>query len=291
MGAAYPYILAIHIIFVVCWFAGLFYIVRLFIYHTEAQEKQEPEKNILSKQFEMMERRLWNIITVPSMYIVIAAGIAMLFIIPGWLHQQWLHIKLTAVVLLIIYHFICENKIKQMRKGIFKWKSTQLRLWNELATLLLFLIVICAVVKDNVNWPYTIIGFVVLVFLLMVGVKIYKYYRLKNNNEPNPGLKKKIDQIKSDIEDLVKPYCDEEFRVDWYGAYNINPKHLVFWICIKSDALKDRLKNNDILHRDLRSLLDKNDYPSEAREHVKMGFESQETVDRESNGNWYHHFK
>ena len=179
MGAAYPYILAIHIIFVVCWFAGLFYIVRLFIYHTEAQEKQEPEKNILSKQFETMERRLWNIITVPSMYIVIAAGIAMLFIIPGWLHQQWLHIKLTAVVLLIIYHFICENKIKQMRKGIFKWKSTQLRLWNELATLLLFFIVICAVVKDNVNWPYTIIGFVVLVFLLMMGVKIYKYYRLK----------------------------------------------------------------------------------------------------------------
>src|ERR1700761_3310123 len=146
----YKYVLAIHIIFVVCWFAGLFYIVRLFIYHTEAQEKPEPEKTILSRQFEIMERRLWNVITIPSMYIVIACGIAMLILVPGWLHQQWLHIKLTFVILLIIYHFICQNKIKQMRNGIFKWKSTQLRLWNELATMLLFVIVICAVVKDQV---------------------------------------------------------------------------------------------------------------------------------------------
>ncbi|HVW14991.1 MAG TPA: protoporphyrinogen oxidase HemJ [Mucilaginibacter sp.] len=176
---AYQYILAIHIIFVVCWFAGLFYIVRLFIYHTEAQEKSEPERAFLSRQFEIMERRLWNIITVPSMYIVVACGVAMLILVPAWLQQEWLHIKLTFVILLIVYHFICENKIKQMRKGIFKWKSTQLRLWNELATLLLFVIVICAVVKDQVNWPYTIMGLIGLVFLLMAGVKIYKYYRLK----------------------------------------------------------------------------------------------------------------
>ena len=82
MGTAYPYILAIHIIFVVCWFAGLFYIVRLFIYHTEAQDKPEPEKTILSKQFEIMERRLWNVITVPSMVLTVAAGITMLCLLP-----------------------------------------------------------------------------------------------------------------------------------------------------------------------------------------------------------------
>lgn len=175
----YDYILSIHIIFVVCWMAGLFYIVRLFIYHTEAQDKPEPDRTILSKQFEIMERRLWNVITIPSMYIVVGAGITMLVLTPGWLQQPWLHIKLTFVVILIIYHFICQNKIKQMRNGIFKWSSTQLRFWNELATLLLFVIVMCAVVKDNVNWPYTIIGLIVFVFVMMAAVKIYKYYRLK----------------------------------------------------------------------------------------------------------------
>ncbi len=180
MDVAYKYVLAVHIIFVVCWMAGLFYIVRLFIYHTEAQEKPEEERRILSAQFEVMERRLWNAITRPSMFIVLAAGITMLIMVPGWLQDTWLHIKLTFVVLLIIYHYICESKIKQMRKGIFKWTSTQLRLWNELATLLLFVIVICAVVKDSVNWPYTIIGLILLVFLLMAGVKIYKYFRDKN---------------------------------------------------------------------------------------------------------------
>jgi len=159
--------------------AGLFYIVRLFIYHTEAQDKPEPDRTILSKQFEIMERRLWNVITIPSMYIVVAAGITMLYLAPGWLQQPWLHIKLTFVILLIIYHFICQHKIKQMRNGVFKWTSTQLRLWNELATLLLFVIVLCAVVKDNINWPYTIMGLIVFVFVMVSAVKIYKYYRTK----------------------------------------------------------------------------------------------------------------
>lgn len=180
MDMAYKYVLAVHIIFVVCWMAGLFYIVRLFIYHTEAQEKPEEERRILSAQFEIMERRLWNVITVPSMIIVLAAGITMLVMVPGWLKDTWLHVKLTFVVVLIAYHHVCQAKIKQMRNGIFRWKSTQLRLWNELATLLLFVIVICAVVKDQVNWPYTIIGLVVVVFLLMAGVKVYKYFRDKN---------------------------------------------------------------------------------------------------------------
>ena len=175
----YQYVLAIHIIFVVCWMAGLFYIVRLFIYHTEAQDKPEPDRTILSKQFEIMERRLWNVITIPSMYIVVAAGITMLFLAPGWLQQPWLHIKLTFVILLIIYHFICQHKIKQMRKCVFKWTSTQLRLWNELATLLLFVIVMCAVVKDNINWPYTIIELIIFLFIMVSAVKIYKHYRTK----------------------------------------------------------------------------------------------------------------
>ncbi len=175
----YNYILAVHIIFVVCWMAGLFYIVRLFIYHTEAQQKPEPDRKILSDQFEIMERKLWYIITVPSMLFVLAAGITMLILVPAWLSQPWMQIKLAFVVGLLIYHFICQNKMKQMAKGIYTWTSTQLRIWNEVATIFLFAIVFLAVLKDAISWIYGIIGLVLLTMILMSAVKIYKYYRMK----------------------------------------------------------------------------------------------------------------
>jgi putative membrane protein len=175
----YNYILAVHIIFVVCWMAGLFYIVRLFIYHTEAQQKPEPDRKILSDQFEIMERKLWYIITVPSMLFVLVAGITMLILVPAWLSQPWMQIKLAFVVGLLVYHFICQNKMKQMAKGIYKWTSTQLRIWNEVATIFLFAIVFLAVLKNAISWIYGIIGLVLLTMILMSAVKIYKYYRMK----------------------------------------------------------------------------------------------------------------
>ncbi len=175
----YQYILAIHIIFIVCWFAGLFYIVRLFIYHTEAQEKPEPDRTILSQQFEIMERRLWYVITVPSMFLVIAAGLTMLYLIPAWLQQSWMHLKIAFVLGLIVYHFVCQNKIKQMKKGIFKWSSTQLRVWNEVSTILLFAIVFLAVLKNSLSWIYGIAGLLAFTMIIMSAVKVYKYYRTK----------------------------------------------------------------------------------------------------------------
>jgi len=175
----YQYILSIHIIFVVCWFAGLFYMVRLFIYHTEAQVKPEPHRTILSEQFEIMERKLWYIITVPSMFLVLAAGITMLILVPAWLQQPWMQVKLCFVAGLIIYHFICQSKMKQMAKGVYKWTSTQLRLWNELSTLFLFAIVFLAVLKNAASWIYGIIGLVAFAMVLMSAIKVYKYYRMK----------------------------------------------------------------------------------------------------------------
>jgi putative membrane protein len=175
----YYYIKAIHIIFVVSWFAGLFYIVRLFIYHTEAQERPEAERKVLSAQFEVMERKLWNIITTPAMILTIAAGITMLFIIPGWLNEAWLQVKLCFVVGLLVYHFKCQQIIKQMKQGVFKWTSTQLRVWNELATIFLFAIVFLAVLKNAISWIYGLLGLVAFAVIIMSAVKIYKYYRLK----------------------------------------------------------------------------------------------------------------
>lgn len=159
--------------------AGLFYMVRLFIYHTEAQTKPEPDRTILSDQFEIMERKLWYIIATPSMYLVLAAGITMLFLAPGWLQQPWLHIKLAFVGGLVVYHFICQNKMNQMRKGIYTWTSTQLRIWNEVATIFLFAIVFLAVLKNAVSWIFGLLGLILLSLILMSAVKIYKYYRIK----------------------------------------------------------------------------------------------------------------
>lgn len=178
-AGGYLYIKAIHIIFVVCWMAGLFYIVRLFIYHTEAQARPESERSILSAQFELMERKLMNIITTPSMMLTLIAGIWMVFIIPGWLQQPWLHIKLAFVGGLIVYHFICIAKMQQMRRGIYTWTSTQLRIWNEVATIFLFAIVFLAVLKNAVNWIYGVIALIIFALILMSAVKIYKYFRLK----------------------------------------------------------------------------------------------------------------
>jgi len=175
----YQYILAIHIIFVVCWMAGLFYMVRLFIYHTEAQEKPEPDRTILSKQFGIMEGKLWWIIATPSMYLVLAAGVTLLFLIPAWLQQPWLQIKLCFVIGLVIYHFICQNKMKQMAAGVYKWTSTQLRIWNEVATIFLFAIVFLAVLKDGLSWIFGVVGIIAVSVILMCAVKIYKYYRTK----------------------------------------------------------------------------------------------------------------
>jgi putative membrane protein len=175
----YQYVLAIHIIFVVCWMAGLFYGVRLFIYHTEAQDKPEPARTILSEQFADMERKLWWAIATPSMYIVIIAGATMLHLQPVWWKMGWLHVKLLFVVGLIVYHFICQSKMKQMRKGVFKWTSIQLRLWNELATIILFAIVFLVVLKSALNWIFGVIGIILFSMILMSAVKIYKYLRKK----------------------------------------------------------------------------------------------------------------
>lgn len=175
----YNYFLSIHIIFVVCWMAGLFYTVRLFIYHTEAQAKPEPDRSILSKQFEIMESKLWWVIATPSMYLVLAAGITMLYLTPAWLQQPWMHIKLTFVVGLIAYHFICQKKMRQMRNGVYKWSSMQLRVWNELATIILFAIVFLVVLKSSLNWIFGVVGIIAFSVIIMCAVKIYKQFREK----------------------------------------------------------------------------------------------------------------
>jgi putative membrane protein len=175
----YLYFKAIHIIFVVSWMAGLFYSVRLFIYHTEANALPEVERNILQKQYGIMESRLWNIITTPAMVLSVLAGLGMLYINPALLQEGWMHLKLGFVVALLLYHFICQRMIGQFKQGIFNWTSTQLRLWNEVATILLVAIVFAVILRTALDLAYGLIGLVVLGGSIMVAVKLYKKYRTK----------------------------------------------------------------------------------------------------------------
>ena len=181
MEEYYRYFLAVHIIFVVSWMAGLFYGVRLFIYHTEANDRPEIEKNILQKEFEKIEARLWNIITIPAMCLTIVAGALMLYTRPVYLELPWMQVKLGSVALLVVYHFICQDIMKQLRRGVFKHSSNQLRLWNEVATILLVAIVFTVILKSAVDWVYGLVGLIVFSAVIMTAVKIYKRYREKNN--------------------------------------------------------------------------------------------------------------
>ena len=173
----YLYAKAIHIIFVICWMAGLFYVVRLFIYHTEARRRPVAEYQVLHRQFVVMERKLWWIITTPAMYLTIVAGLVMLYVNPALLQVGWMHVKLAFVLGLVGYHFVCQRVMFNLRTEVNTWTSTRLRLWNELATVLLFAIVFVVVLKSAINWIYGVVGLLLLGVMLMVAVKLYKKLR------------------------------------------------------------------------------------------------------------------
>lgn len=176
----YLYIKSLHLIFMVSWFAGLFYLVRLFIYHTEANERPETERKVLQDQFSIMEKRLWNIIVNPASLLTLASGIYMLYLVPTWLEQSWMHIKLTFVFFLMGYTHYCKSIMKKLHSGTSKWTSTQLRLWNEVATIFLVSIVFLVVLKNSFSWIWGTIGLIVFGIAIMSAVKIYKLYRNKN---------------------------------------------------------------------------------------------------------------
>lgn len=183
MDAFYGYFKALHIIFVVTWFAGLFYIVRLFIYHTEAEQKAEPEKRILQDQYKIMEKRLWYGITWPSMFLTLTFGGCLLWVNPSFLEQAYFILKLAFVGGLIIYHFQCHVFFKQLQNDEVRSNSFKLRIWNEVATLFLVAIVFLIVLKSNTGFIWGMLGLVVFAVTLMLAIKIYKKSRERKEME------------------------------------------------------------------------------------------------------------
>ncbi len=173
----YLYAKAIHIIFVVCWMAGLFYMPRLFIYHTEAKSKSLEAYSVLHGQFSIMESRLWWVITTPAMVITIISALFMLHYNPTLLSLGWMQLKLVFVMGLVFYHFKTQQIMVKLRNEESRWTSNQLRLWNEVSTILLFAIVFLVVLKSTLNWIFGVIGLLSLAVILMILIKIYKRYR------------------------------------------------------------------------------------------------------------------
>jgi putative membrane protein len=171
------YLKALHIIFIVTWFSGLFYVVRLFIYNTEAGEKSEPEKTILRSQFTLMTRRLWFGITWPSAILTLILGPAVLYAMYNWHIDTWMWLKLAFVTGLYGYHLALHKIYAEQQKGIFRYTSGQLRVWNEVATLFLIAIVMLVVVKSNLSVVWGLLGLVLFAALLMTAIRIYKRIR------------------------------------------------------------------------------------------------------------------
>ena len=173
------YLKAIHIIFMVTWFAGLFYMPRLYVYIIEAHEKPEPERTVLLKQLSMMATRLWYGITWPSAIVTLGMGVALLVNQPEWLTQCFMHIKLTLVLLLYLYHFSLHILNRQLTKGIVRYTSQQMRLWNEVATLFLISIVFIIVLKNALSMVWGIAGLLIVTGAIVAGMAIYKKLRQK----------------------------------------------------------------------------------------------------------------
>lgn len=178
----YPYIKSFHLIFVVTWFAGLFYIPRLFVYQIEAFDRPLPERDIIGAQLKIMAKRLWTIITWPSAILAIFFAIWLIILQPAWLEQRWMQVKLGFVFLLIVYHLKTHSYYLQLQKNRVRVTSSFMRIWNEGATFILFAVVFLAILKSAINWIFGILSLIILAGLIMLGYRIYRNIRMKKKH-------------------------------------------------------------------------------------------------------------
>ncbi len=180
---AYLWFKALHIIGVVVWFAGIFYLVRLFIYHVEAKDLAPPLNKAFSDQYELMEKRLANIITTPGMILTVSMALGLLVLQPSWLQQGWMQVKLLLVIGLLVYHFFCYRLMNQLSKNECLWSGRQLRLLNELPTLILVLVVMLVVFKNQ--FPREAATWLIIGLVIFMAASIQFYARWRRNRIEN----------------------------------------------------------------------------------------------------------
>jgi len=179
----YNIVKSLHIIFVVTWFAGLFYMFRLFVYHAEAEQKDNPERDILLRQYRLMEHRLWYIITWPSCILTLFFGIGLLYLNPGYLSMPWMHLKLFFILCLLMYQWKGQKIYSKGLENSIGLSGFKLRMWNEVGTILLVAIVFIVVNKDSISWLWGALGLVGLGVLLTLAIKAYKRVRTDELNK------------------------------------------------------------------------------------------------------------
>jgi protoporphyrinogen IX oxidase len=170
----YLFFKALHIVGFVSWFAGLFYLVRIFVYHAETKEKPIEHRSFMQKEFSLMQGRAYAIIATPAMFITWICGLIMLYSNPGLLSQNWIRVKLVLLLILTAYHFYCKKIMRMQANGTDKITSFQFRLLNEFPTLFLVAIVLLAVVRDMLNFAYLFVGIIAFGFTLFLAAKAYK---------------------------------------------------------------------------------------------------------------------
>ena len=178
----YNYIKSLHLIFVITWFAGLFYIVRLFVYQIEANEKPSPEKEILQNQYKIMTYRLWYIITWPSTVLATLFAFTLLYLNPDLIKLDFMQVKLGFVFLLFCYQAKCQSIYTHLQNNGTKYSSNFMRIWNEGATIFLFAIIFLIILKNAFNWIYGVVGIFLFSILIMLGFKFYKKIRERNKS-------------------------------------------------------------------------------------------------------------
>ena len=181
---SYLWFKTLHIVGVVVWFAGLFYLVRLFIYHVEAEELSVELREPFKAQYALMEKRLANIITTPGMVVAVTMAAGLLIAQPTWLHQTWMHAKLAFVAALLIYHWFCYRLMGQLQAGTCHWSGKQLRALNELPTLLLVIVVMLVVFKSSFPTGAATWFVVGLVVFMAASIQFYaRWRRLRRESE------------------------------------------------------------------------------------------------------------
>ncbi len=179
----YLHIKAIHIIFVTSWFAGLFYLPRLLVYHREAAQRPEAVANVLVPALIKYQNLLYRAIMVPAMLLTLISGFSLLYINAEFLNESWMQLKLVFIALVLAYHLYCKLLMTKMAKGIYPFSSLQLRLWNEVATVLLFAIVFLVVLKNTIDWLWALLALIVFSAIIFSAVRIAKNIRAQKTEK------------------------------------------------------------------------------------------------------------
>jgi protoporphyrinogen IX oxidase len=171
---------ALHIIFVITWFAGLFYMVRLFVYQTEASKRSEPDRSILLAAYKKHQRPLWYGITWPSLIGTVLFGAwTTLHNYQYYFTNLWFLIKLGLVVFLIAYQFHCHYVFKKLQKDEYSYTPFSLRLLNEFPTIILVAVVFLVVTKPVSNWIMFLVGLAIFSTIILGAIFLNKKMREK----------------------------------------------------------------------------------------------------------------